>query len=43
MHTLVCEVFKLNYEQHLYTHTLIPMANRFASLGVPLIEIFTLV
>ena len=36
MHTLVFEVFKWNYEQHLYTHISIPMVNRFASLNVPL-------
>ena len=36
MHTEVCTVFKLNYEQHLHTHTLIPMVNRFASTNVPL-------
>ena len=35
MHILVCEVFKWNYEQHLYTHTFIPMVNRFSSLNVP--------
>ena len=34
MHTLVCEIFKWNYE--LYTHTFIPMAYRFASINVPL-------
>ena len=36
MHNLVCEVFKWNYKQHLFTHTFIPMVNRFASLYVPL-------
>ena len=25
MHNLVCEVFRWNYEQHLYTHTFIPL------------------
>ena len=30
MHTLVCDLFKWNYE-----HTFIPMVNRFASLDVP--------
>ena len=35
MHTLVCDLFKWNYEQHLYTHTFIPMVNIFASLDVP--------
>ena len=30
-HTWVCTVFKCDYEQHLYTHTLIPIINRFAS------------
>ena len=29
-------VFKWNYEQHLYTHTLIPIINRFASTNEPL-------
>ena len=28
MHTWVCTVFKWNYEQHLYTHTLIPIINQ---------------
>ena len=37
MHTRVCTVFKWNYEQHLYTHTLIPIINRFASTNEPLI------
>ena len=36
MHTLVCEVFEWNHEQHLYTYTFIPIVNRFASLIVPL-------
>ena len=36
MHTLVCEVFKWNYEQHLYTHNFIPVVKKFASLIVPL-------
>ena len=36
MHTWVCTVFKWNYEQHLYTHTLIPIINRFASTNEPL-------
>ena len=36
MHTWVCTVFKWNYEQHLYTHTLIPIINRFASTNKPL-------
>ena len=40
MHNLVCEVFKSNYEQHLYTHTFIPMVNRFASTNVPLRHIY---
>ena len=35
-HSLVYEVFKWSYEQHLYTHTSIPMVNRFASLDAPL-------
>ena len=39
IYTLICEVFKWNYEQHLYTHTFIAMVNRFASLNVPLIII----
>ena len=29
-------MFKWNYEQHLYTHTLIPIINRFASTNEPL-------
>ena len=36
MHTWVCTMFKWNYEQHLYTHTLIPIINRFASTNEPL-------
>ena len=36
MHTWVCTVFKWNYEQHLYTHTLIPIINRFVSTNEPL-------
>ena len=36
MHTWVCTVFKWNYEQHLYTHTLIPTINRFVSTNEPL-------
>ena len=36
MHTWVCTVFKWNYEQHLNTHTLIPIINRFASTNEPL-------
>ena len=36
MHTWVCTVFKWNYEQHLYTHTLIPIINRLASTNEPL-------
>ena len=36
MHTLVCMVFKWNYEQHLYSHTLIPTDIRFAPTNVPL-------
>ena len=36
LHTLVCTVCKWNYEQHLHTHTLIPMVNIFASTNVPL-------
>ena len=36
MHTWVCTVFKWNYEQYLYTHTLIPIINRFASTNEPL-------
>ena len=36
MHTWVCTVFTWNYEQHLYTHTLIPIINRFASTNEPL-------
>ena len=39
MHTLVFEVFKLNYEQHLYNYTFIPIVNIFASLNVPLISV----
>ena len=35
MHTWVCTVFKWNYEQHLYTHTLIPIINRFGSTNEP--------
>ena len=34
VHNLDSEMFKWNYEQHLYTHTFIPMGNRFASLDV---------
>ena len=30
-------MFKWNYEKHLYTHTLIPIINRFASTNEPLI------
>ena len=36
MHTWVCTVFKWNYEQHLYTHMLKPIINRFASTNEPL-------
>ena len=36
MHTWVCTVLKWNYEQHLYTHTLIPIIYRFASTNEPL-------
>ena len=36
MHTWVCTVFKWNYEQHLFTHTLIPIMNGFASTNEPL-------
>ena len=36
MHTSVCTVFKWNYEQHLYTHTLIPIIIRSASTNEPL-------
>ena len=36
MHTWVCTVYKWNYEQHLYTHTLIPIINRYASTNEPL-------
>ena len=32
-------MFKWNYEQHLYTHTLIPIINRFASTNEPLINV----
>ena len=31
MPTLVCKVFKWNYEQHLYDHTFISMVYSFAS------------
>ena len=37
MHTLVCRVFKWNYEQHIYGHTFIPTDIRFAPTNVPLI------
>ena len=40
MHTWVCTVFNWNYEQHLYTHTLIPIFNRFASTNEPLNKVF---
>ena len=40
MHTWVCTVFKWNYEQHLYTHTLIPIINRFASTNEPLMKMW---
>ena len=40
MHTWVCTVFKWNYEQHLYTYTLIPIINRFASTNEPLIHVY---
>ena len=40
LHTWVCTVFKWNYEQHLYTHTLIPIINRFASTNEPLNDDF---
>ena len=36
MHTWVCTLFKWNFEQHIYTHTLIPIINRFASTNEPL-------
>ena len=36
MHTLVCRVFKLNYEQQLYSHTLISTDIKFARTNVPL-------
>ena len=37
MHTWVCTVVKWNYEQHLCTHTLIPIMTIFASTNEPLI------
>ena len=37
MHTLVCRVFKWNYEQQLYCHTLILTDIKFARTNVPLI------
>ena len=36
MLTWVCDLFKWNYEQHLYSHTFIPIVNRFASLSAHL-------
>ena len=36
MPTLVCELFKWNYEQHLYGHTFISMVYSFASTNEPL-------
>ena len=33
---LVCEVFKWNYEQHLYGHTVMSMVYSFASTNEPL-------
>ena len=38
MHTWVCTLLKWNYEQHLYTHTLISIINRFASTNAPLMN-----
>ena len=39
MPTLVCELFKWNYEQHLYGHTFKSMVYIFASTNEPLITI----
>ena len=36
MHTLVCRVFKWNYEQHLYGHTFLPTDIRFAPANLAL-------
>ena len=36
MHTLVCKVFKWNYEQHLYGNTSLPAYIRFARANAPL-------
>ena len=38
MYTLVCRVFKWNYEQQLYCHTLISTDIKFARTNVPLSE-----
>ena len=38
MHTLVCRVFKWNYEQLLYGQTFLPTDIRFARANVPLIK-----
>ena len=39
MHTLVWRVFKWNYEQQLYSRTLMPTDIKFAATNVPLIGI----
>ena len=36
MHTLVCRVFKWNYEQHLYGQTFLSTDIRFAGANAPL-------
>ena len=41
MPTLVCEVFKWNYEQHLYGHTFISMVYSYASTNEPLSVLVT--
>ena len=38
MHTLVCKMFKWNYEQLLYGQTFLPTDIRFARANAPLIE-----
>ena len=43
MPTLACEVFKWNYEHHLYGHTFKLIFYSFASTNEPLIELFEIV
>ena len=40
MHTLVCRVFKWNYEQLLYGQTFLPTDIRFARANAPLTNLY---